>query len=188
MREALNRTESYWLLLALVLPVACGGSVRTDPQPVGPVHDGVGQYTLRIERVHDDCVPASPSGDEGQVIVVVATGLGADGQSAGANIPTAAAPVGTHFEAQRSDIAFDRPLSIELPSSLPGCMALRRSESSTLAANGAGIDVEWKDTWTGLASCRAGAFSVASDCTSDRIFHFEWLRACGPGSDVSHCQ
>ena len=171
-----------WLLLAPALAVGCGGNALSDSEPVGPVHEGMGLYALRVESVRDDCMPAFASGDWGHVIVVVATGFGADGQSAGASIPVLPEPTG----GPRFDISFNKPLVVDFPISMPDCSALAHVELSTLAANSAGIDVDWKETITGVASCNSDAVSVASDCTSHRIFHFEWLRACG-GHDINSC-
>jgi hypothetical protein len=143
---------------------------------------------LHVETVRDDCMPAAASGDWGQVIVVVATGGGADGQSDGANIPVHQALPDAPFMVQRWDIALNTPHVVDHFSKVPDCSALRvRTELSTLAANSAGIDVEWKETITGAASCNADAVWATGDCTSHRIFHFEWLRACGAGLDILHC-
>jgi len=176
------------------------GSSSPGSEPAGAVDDGIGEYELRTESVRDDCqlrlplehadadagVPAFLDRDWGHAIVRV--DRGADGQSVGANVPLGAARLEPGFEAPRSDILFNTPLSFDRQSSVPGCPARSHLALSTLAADSAGIDIEWQVTFTGVSSCSADAVSIASDCTADRIFHFEWLRACGSGSDLTHCR
>jgi hypothetical protein len=175
-----------WLALACGFLLGCGGHTVSESEPPGPVHEGMGKYALVIETLHDDCVPTFASGDVGDVVVVVATDLAADGHG-GANIPVDAVPEGSQFQAARTDISFAKPLSFDLQSSSPGCSAQHHVEVTTLAASSAGIDVEWKETFTGSRACQADALPVKSDCTSDRIFHFQWLRACAPGTDIARC-
>src|SRR6185369_11325382 len=184
-RVALVRT-GWWLAFAFGLPLSCGGNAFSESAPVGPVHEGMGQYALFVETLHDDCMPAFPSGDLGRVVVAVATDLGADGHAT-ANIPTSVVPEGSPFQPPRSDISLSSPMGFDLPSPTPGCSAQSHLEVTPLAANSAGIDVECEQTFTGSGACQADELSVRSDCTADRIFHFKWLRACPPGNVVADC-
>ena len=144
---------------------------------------------MRIEAVRDDCMPPLANGDWGSAIVMFTNGGGPDGQSASANVPLGAVSLDPQhiFDTTRSDISFNTTLIFDRTSPVPGCPARSHLELATLALDSAGIDVEWKSTYTGVASCSRQAIWIPIDCTSDRIFHFEWLRACGPGSDYSHC-
>ena len=84
------------------LAAACGGKSDERHDEVGAVHDGKGLYELRIESSSDDCTPPLWSGDAGEVVVVVATGQGAEGLGSSANIPVYEVAPDPTFSASRS--------------------------------------------------------------------------------------
>ena len=145
-------------------------------------------FTTRgLKRVSDDCDPLMFSGEIGPAVVVV--GL-EQGRAGGANIPLGDKPVpaSSPWSASgRADISFDRTLTDDTVLAAPGCSASVHSDASTVNATSQSIDVEYTLALTGLGNCSGDSGEPAHDCTSDRIFHFEWLHACG-GMMLSTCQ
>ena len=166
-----------WFLHAIAtttvsLTWGCGGATREDP---GAVHEGKGVYTLSIERKSDDCHPPLPDGYMGVVVVFVATGGGPDGKARRANVPLGGTEQG--FGAPRSDVRLDEPLTFSIAGSPAACAEVTQNAFAPLQANGAHIDLEW--TLSRSAPCGESP-SSSSSCTSDRVLHFQWLRACSP--------
>lgn len=184
----LRRVRLLPTVCGAMLALACGGKSGKNPDEtdVGPVHDGNGLYELRIESLSDDCTPPLWSGNAGEVVVVVATGQGAEGPRVGANIPVYSTPPDPAFMATRWDVDLQDPAAFEVPPSLlPGCPGeiKQRYEVTPLLADSAHIDIEFVQRTLGPASCS----DVAQYCTSRRIFHFRWLRACASNTGDLTC-
>jgi hypothetical protein len=178
-------------LVGFFATCGCSGESTRDSGPLsdpGPVHEGKGLYDLTIERVSDDCTPQLVSGKIGPVVVVVRTNGGPEGTLGAANIPIYFDQHDPAATASRSDISFDEPLVFELPIHVvPECAELSQHWAmTTLNADGASIDVEWFWTLTGVDTCPAG-YRFPSDCTSQRVFHFRWLRTCEPDDGTLDC-
>ena len=160
-------------MLALQTAVACGGRVANEP---GPMHEGAGLYDLHIEARSDDCVPPFVVGEIGPVMVATRRG-GADGASIGMNIPLYFDSLDPTFSPVRSDVSSEQPV-IVVPI-VPGCPSAEHTlELSIVSATGLELVVECRATWRDLGTCPAGAPPPPADCSSDRVFHFRWIRAC----------
>jgi len=147
---------------------ACGGATKQAP---GSVHTGKGVYALTIERRGDNCDPPMATGAAGEVVVFVATGGGAEGTATSANIPLGGAQDG--FAAARSDVSLDEARTFSLAENASCADATETISITPLAADASHIDVEWTDS-------RRNPCDPSFDCTSDRVLHFRWLRACSP--------
>jgi len=165
-----------WCFVWACLAMSCGGATRETVEVPGPPHEGHGLYELSIERVRDDCKPPLVQGPIGSVVVVVAGNA--------ANIPLyelADMSVGP----ARSDVHFDEPLSFDVPIGVPaGCAASEHIEISVPLANAEQIDVRYQRVLAGVSACPPD--TEVEDCTSERIFHFRWLRACQDGN-ITEC-
>ena len=170
-----------WCLLAASLPLGCGGATREVVEDPGPPHAGQGLYELDIERVSDDCQPPLLTGEVGPVVVIVT----ADG--AAANVPlyeVADALIGP----ARTDVSFEEPQSFDVPvAAQPDCSFTNlHIEISVPLANAERIDVAYERTLSGTATCPS-QFGGMRDCSSHRVFHFRWLRACAADRDITEC-
>jgi len=150
------------------------------------VHEGKGQYELWIEGVSDDCTPPLVTGTVGPVLVWVATGRGEDGTERGANVPIFDVTLAPISAASRADVSLDDPIEYEVPAS-SGCPGARlRTRMTPRFANGERIDLEIERILTDAADCD-DPLAPQGACTSRRIFHFRWLRACRGEGGTSDC-
>jgi hypothetical protein len=168
-----------WCFLSASLSFGCGGATRETVEDPGPPREGWGLYELTIERVTDDCEPPLVEGKMEPVVVVVRSPL--------ANIPVYEV-ANTSIEPARTDVRFDAPHSFDTPLApqLDCSFTNRHTEMSVPLANADRIDVVYERSLSGTATCPPN-FGGDKDCTSHRIFHFRWLRACQDAGDVTEC-
>ncbi len=170
-------------LFAAALALGCGGRVIEEPQAL---HDGKSQYELRIETLSDDCSPPLVSGTVGPVLVWVATERGADGSERGANIPIYDSSLAPSSAAARADVSLDEPIEYEV-AGWSGCPSVRlRTRMTPLIVDGRTIELELERSLSGTDDCAASPGRLGG-CTSRRVFHFRWIRACGAESSASGC-
>ncbi len=165
----------------MVLPVfagylaSCGGKVADDSNDAGPVHMGTDLYSLTITAVSDSCIPPMIVGDMGNLVVVAK----AAGGVSGFNIPVCySQPNGLSYQCQRDDISSGTPLTWNFPVQMTSCTFLESVQGRVVTFSGDEIDVEWQATYSGLGSCPSTAPYPSSDCSSDRIFQFHWVKSC----------
>jgi hypothetical protein len=165
-------------LLAAVAVASCGGrSVSTeesDGEPLGPVHEGKGQYSLTIETLSSDCEPPHASGDLGRVIVYVKTSA----EHGTLTIPYFSVWPDLGPAYWDVDLHERRAWELEIMVSPPCSELIERFEYGTLRADSESMDIEWIWSIRGVETCPGELAIATRDCVSHQIFHFRWLRAC----------
>jgi hypothetical protein len=188
-RAALSRPTAA-LLLFVALGASCGGrSTSTgesegDPEPLGPVHEGWGEYSLNIETVASDCDPPLASGDLGRVSVYVRTSA----DQAGASI--AYFGMWPEFDPVHFDVDLRNPRAWEQEVVVsPPCGGLFvRYEIAPLRADSERIDIEWIWGIRGVETCPGELASAKHDCVSHQIFRYRFIRPCEAEAPDFSCQ
>jgi hypothetical protein len=165
----------------------CGGKVSDTTEPpsrdAGPVHVGAGSYDASVNATSDTCNPPLFTGSAGSQVVVVAVsshgfGFNVPLCSSGADVPP---PL---FSCPRRDFSDDRAFDVTLDTGYLDCGAQQMIHGQVLSFDGDGIDIEYKVTFVGLANCPDTGVLPMSDCTSDRIFRYRWLKSCDVDASV----
>ena len=172
--------------------LACAGKAERDAdeadRDAGPVREGRGLYSLRIETVNDDCIPPLMHGAVGLVTVTVGIESSPDGLRGAVNIPFFYQR--EDFISQpppRTDVALHEPSVWDAPrGDRAECPTVNvHQEFSVLSADSDEIVIDWKWSVTGVESCPV--LSWSRSCTSHRRYHLRWVRACEPVPDSSAC-
>lgn len=165
-------------VLAASVVVSCGGATRETVEQPGPPHEGKGLYELSIERVRDDCKPPLVQGTIGPVVVVVRSPL--------AIVPLYEVAPSASSGPARTDVSFEEAQSFVVPIGTPGeCSASMQIDVSVPIANADRIDVAHQRVLAGVSACPPDG--DGQDCTSERVFHFRWLRACQETGGIEEC-
>ena len=142
---------------------ACGGQPITPvPEPTGP---DSAFYALHVDTSSDECSPARATGDLGEFLVLV--------DASGGNIPIVSSA------GQSGPPRQDIPLSgsTTLDWKIEACPDTAGHVSvGPVTASKTKIVIPWKENWQGLADCQPPAGFPTSDCVSDRVLTFTWVR------------
>jgi hypothetical protein len=179
------------LTLGLLSALACGGKVSESSTPIydaGPVHDGIGSYYASVTAASDSCNPPLFVGSVGSQIVIVKS----DSKGLGFNIPLCspgAAVSPPYNNCTRSNFSNNSPWDVVLTPYLGTgkCDAYEAIRGQVLSFDGQEIDVEYVTTYIGFANCSETTPYPTSDCTSDRIFHYRWLKPDASAFDATSC-
>jgi hypothetical protein len=163
---------AFFATLGSVFFLGCGAADGPQVDSKGPT---TGFYDLHVEATSDSCSPKRGTGHLGEYLVQI----GAD--ASGANIPLV-----TTAEAvpSRQDIPLAGSLIFD--AKVPACPdAVGHVSLGPVTASVGMIVVPWKESWQGLAGCQAPTSGIApaSDCASERVLTFTWLRPC-PAPDA----
>jgi hypothetical protein len=172
------------VVTALAIGVsACGGKADNPPETglaeIGPVHEGLGVYELTITAVDDDCTPAFPVGELGQVLLLVKT----SGERVGMNLPFCST---SNTNCQRSDMTYGATLVATMPVNAV-CAATQRLEATVTTCNSEDVMMDVTTSFSGLSGCPANPAYPSGDCTSHRRYQFHWVRSC-PGNLIAMAQ
>jgi hypothetical protein len=150
--------------------VACGDAGNSQGATSGKPTTAF--YSLHADSVSESCSPPRATGDLGEWLVFVAAN--------GANIPIVASA--GQVAPPRQDVPFAGNATWD--AKVEACpMAVDHFVLGPITTTQNTIVVPWKETWQGVAGCQAPAVASvpASDCASERVLTFSWLRPCPPG-------